>query len=224
MNVLEVISTEPLSLGCIISEEVWETPSFEVAAISDDADNAASEIEASIAQMPDRMTMKVGRNANGDYIGDEEFARLMVSERGIKPEMRTPDSGTCSIGFCESDGKWYGWSHRAWCGFSIGSKCKRGDCGYNAPNATTYGQQVQDFFCDSEWIIDARSKPSVDADGRRGVLVTATYTDKVPNEKLRGTEYKHFSKYPASFGRGEWVAETTEDAKQMASDFAEGVS
>jgi hypothetical protein len=224
MNVLEVISTEPLSLGCVISEEVWESPSFEVSAISEDADGAASELEAAITSMPERLTIKVGRNANGDYIGDEAFARLMVSDRDIKPEMRTPDSGTCSIGFCETDGKWYGWSHRARYGFGIGSTCKRGDCAYNAPNATSFGQQVQDFYCDDKWYADAKNQPSVDADGRRGVLVTATYTDDVPNEELRGTEYRHFSEYPEAFGRGEWVAETLDDAKQMAADFAEGVS
>ena len=224
MNVLETLSTSPLPFGCVISEEVWETPSFEVVAITDNAEAAASELEASIDQMPNRITIKVGRNANGDYIGDEDFTRLLVGERGISPEMAKPGHGPCSIGFCEADGKWYGWSHRAWFGFGIGSTCKRGDCGYNAPNATAFGQSVQDFFCDREWMIDAKNMPSVDTDGRRGVLVTATYTDEVPNEKLRGTEYTHFSAYPETFGRGEWVAETIEDAKQMAADFAEGVS
>lgn len=224
MNVIEVISTEPMPFNCVISTEVWETPSFEVVGISDDTDEVAAELESQLSQAPDRITIKVGRNGDGDYIGDEDFARLMVEERGISPEMRTPGSGTCSIGFRATDSKWYGWSHRAWFGFGIGSTCKRGDCGYNAPNATAFGQQVQDFFCDDEWKVDAVNRPSVDADGKRGVLVTATYTDAVPNEKLRGTEYRHFSEYPKTFGRGEWVAETMEDARQMAADFAEGVS
>ena len=224
MNVLEVLSTEPLPLGCVISEEVWESPSFEVEVLYDDADEFSSDLENTISAMPDRITIKVGRNSTGDYIGDEDFTRLMVSHRGIKPEMAKPDQdGTCSIGFCEADGKWYGWSHRAWYGFGIGSTCKRGDCGYNAPNATAFGQSVQEFFCGHEFMINAKNQPSVDADGQRGVLVTATYKDDVPNEKLRGTEYTHFSAYPETFGRGEWVAETIEDAKQMAADFAEGV-
>jgi hypothetical protein len=29
-----------------------------------------------------------------------------------------------------SNGKWYGWSHRAVHGFAIGDKVKKGDCGY----------------------------------------------------------------------------------------------
>ena len=35
-----------------------------------------------------------------------------------------------SIGFSEKEQKWYGWSHRAIYGFGIGSKVKKGDCGY----------------------------------------------------------------------------------------------
>jgi hypothetical protein len=31
------------------------------------------------------------------------------------------------IGFSEKEQKWYGWSHRAFCGFGIGDKVKEGD-------------------------------------------------------------------------------------------------
>ena len=31
-------------------------------------------------------------------------------------------------------------------------------------------------------------------------------------------------KYPDKWGKGEWVAKTMEDAKQMAIDFSDGVS
>ena len=33
-----------------------------------------------------------------------------------------------------------------------------------------------------------------------------------------------FSEYPEKWGKGEWVAKTIDDAKQMAIDFARGVS
>lgn len=49
--------------------------------------------------------------------------------------------------------------------------------------------------------------------------------NNVPNKKLRGkreSTIHHFN--PDNFGRGEWVAETMEDAYQMACDFSEGVS
>ena len=49
------------------------------------------------------------------------------------------------------------------------------------------------------------------------------YGDTVPNKLLRGNlgGCKYFI---TSVGKGEWVAETMEDAKQMAIDFNEGVS
>jgi len=62
----------------------------------------------------------------GHYIGDERFARFL-EKRGIMPELAEPDDKVCSIGFCEKEQKWYGWSHRALCGFGIGDVVKEGD-------------------------------------------------------------------------------------------------
>ena len=59
---------------------------------------------------------------SGDYIGSPRDAAYLCKRRGIAPEKADPNHGTCSIGFCESDGKWYGWSHRAIVGFAIGNK------------------------------------------------------------------------------------------------------
>ena len=224
MEVIKIISETPISQGCVVREEIWKFPTFQVDAISEGAEDDAEIISNALDDTPEEMPMFSGYNSEDQYIGSEKDARFICDERGIKPEYRTPDSGTCSIGFCEAENKWYGWSHRAIYGFGIGSTCKRGNCGYNAPNAEAYGQQVLDFFCDDEWYLDGKHTPHVNSDGDRGVLVTAMYSDDVPNEKLRGTQYRHFSQYPEKFGRGEWAAETMEDAKQMASDFAAGVS
>ena len=60
--------------------------------------------------------------------------------------------------------------------------------------------------------------------GKLGVWVRYTYDDKVPNEKMRGQIDGVFSEYPQKWGKGEWVAKTIEDAKQMAIDFARSVS
>lgn len=72
----------------------------------------------------------------GHYIGDPRMAHNLIVQRGIKPEPRTPScpsanggrGRTCSIGFCEREQKWYGWSHRAIFGFGIGDIVKDGDC------------------------------------------------------------------------------------------------
>lgn len=72
----------------------------------------------------------------GHYVGSSRWAYRLIVKRGIKPEPREPaclesnaERGrTCSIGFCEREQKWYGWSHRAIYGFGIGDTVKEGDC------------------------------------------------------------------------------------------------
>lgn len=66
-------------------------------------------------------------NANGDYIGNVDDFRKLVVEKGIIPETYD-DNSVCSIGKSIKDDKWYGWSHRAIYGFSIGEEVKKGDC------------------------------------------------------------------------------------------------
>lgn len=66
-------------------------------------------------------------NKDGKYIGAlEDFKRLVI-DRGIEPETYN-EHRVCSIGKSTRDGKWYGWSHRAIYGFTIGDKVKKGDC------------------------------------------------------------------------------------------------
>ena len=65
---------------------------------------------------------------DGDYIGDSKVAHMLCKKMGIKPEKVNPKHNVCSIGFCEKEQKWYGWSHRAFYGFGIGDVVKEGDC------------------------------------------------------------------------------------------------
>lgn len=55
----------------------------------------------------------------GGYLGPEKEAKMFV-KRGIAPEVASKDHNVCSIGYCEKEDKWYGWSHRAICGFGVG--------------------------------------------------------------------------------------------------------
>ena len=64
----------------------------------------------------------------GDYIGNSRDAHHLIVKKGIKPELRTPTSNVCSIGFCEAEQKWYGWSHRAIYGYGVGDIVKEGSC------------------------------------------------------------------------------------------------
>jgi hypothetical protein len=65
---------------------------------------------------------------DGGLIGDLAYATMLVVELGISPELVSDEHKTCSIGFCSSEQKWYGWSHRAIYGLAVGDIVKEGDC------------------------------------------------------------------------------------------------
>jgi len=164
---------------------------------------------------------------DGGYIGlkgvSENWLEILA-KHGIAPQLASPDRKVCSIGFSEKEQKWYGWSHRAMYGFTIGDSVKRGDCAYRPADEEGFRQKYLNFFGVGEHHKNPTVVDHTDENGKRGALITATYTDDVPNKKLRGTEYRIFWPYEnEKFGRGEWTAETMDDAKQMAIDFAEGV-
>lgn len=175
-----------------------------------------------IPDMPGE-TLRTAVNASGAYIGDEETAKYLCEQRGIAPELATPEHRVCSIGFCETEQKWYGWSHRAIYGFGVGSTVKRGDCGYVPVDWPDFLQYACEFWAD-EYHPETRAERTSDNEGRECAKVTWTYNDQVPNEKLRGTTGGTTMYPPKEWGRGEWTAATLDDAKQMAIDFAEGVS
>ena len=81
----------------------------------------------SMAGNPDTI-LKSAYTPSGDYIGSRVWGHRLVVRRGITPEKRTSHSNVCSIGFCENEQKWYGWSHRAIYGFGVGDVVKDGDC------------------------------------------------------------------------------------------------
>ena len=147
------------------------------------------------------------------HVGMEENIKFLA-DREITEQL------THGLGFSPKDNKWYGWSHRAICGFSIGSTCKKGDCHYKASNEDEEIEKAINFWADNyherTWVEDVN-------DGI--IYIRWKYNNKVPNEKLRNTIGGITWKYNQnSYGRGEWIAKTMEDAKQMAIDFNEGVS
>jgi len=74
------------------------------------------------------IVMKSAYLPSGDYIGNPRLANFLIRRKGITPEKAKPSHNVCSIGFCEAENKWYGWSHRAIFGFGVGSVAKEGDC------------------------------------------------------------------------------------------------
>jgi len=171
---------------------------------------------------------------DGSYltrVGMENDLNFLL-KRGVSEQIQDGygEPKTCCIGFNPTEQKWYGWSHRAIFGFGIGSDCKKGDCGYEADNKENFAQSCLDFWGDKEYSIGDNHfqfGKGLDYSGEKevdGVWVAYTYNDKVPNKSLRGTEYTHFSQFPDKWGKGEWTAKTLDEAKEMAIDFAKGVS
>ncbi len=58
----------------------------------------------------------------GEYIGDSRTAYFLCKTKGIIPRLASPDHSVCSIGYNPMEKKWYGWSHKALCGFGIGDR------------------------------------------------------------------------------------------------------
>ncbi len=69
-----------------------------------------------------------------DKISFSEYEKGLLHyfcEHGIDKFYKIHSSDdTASIGFSDSEQKWYGWSHRAIYGFGIGEKIKKGNCAY----------------------------------------------------------------------------------------------
>lgn len=124
------------------------------------------------------------------------------------------------IGFSEKEQKWYGWSHRAFYGFTIGSKVKFGDCAYRSVDKEDYERTMMNFWSDPEY----KDMKIVRGDDPTKFKIEWVYSNNIPNVRIRNTVGGVECFYPKVYGRGEWEAKTLEDAKQMAKDFAEGVS
>ena len=161
-------------------------------------------------------------------VGMEEGLNFLL-KRGITEQIQDGygEPNTCCIGFNPIEKKWYGWSHRAIFGFGIGSECKKGDCHYEPSNKEDFKEDCLRFWGDTDMDETYKINPIAEEweqDGKLGVWVRYTYNDKVPNEEMRGQISGVFCEYPEKYGKGEWVAETIEDAKQMAIDFARNIS
>ena len=164
---------------------------------------------------------------DGSYltrVGMEDNVKYLL-RHGITEEIQNYHNEpgcSASIGYNPEEEKWYGWSHRALYGFTIGSTCSKGDCCYKAPNKEDFIEDILRFWrCEGYLNMTTREETQ---DGEKGIKIIWLYSHTVPNESIRGTWGSQFTPFPKKYGRGEWVASSLEEAKIMACDFAEGVS
>ncbi|MGL5691381.1 MAG: hypothetical protein ACRDD8_11270 [Bacteroidales bacterium] len=64
-----------------------------------------------------------------DVITEKGKLTRSLKFKDVRDEL-TQSNGRTGVGFHEPTQTWWGWSHRAAYGFSIGSVVKKGDCAY----------------------------------------------------------------------------------------------
>lgn len=156
---------------------------------------------------------------------DDSYITHVGMEKDVKflADKEITEELTHGVGFSPKDGKWYGWSHRAIFGFKIGSTCEKGDCHYVGSTEKEQEEDAIRFWSEDDHQNTRCVGIKEDDNGDRFFQIKWDYTDKIPNKKLRG-KIGGSSHYITPLGRGEWIAKTVSDAKQMAVDFNEGVS
>ena len=222
-NTRTVLSETWHPAGFCIRVERTETPAFDVVAMSDNAGEMAAELAKSMRDAPAFMEMESAYSLAGHYIGSVETAKLLCGEYGIAPELLSPEHNVCSIGFSTKANKWYGWSHRAIHGFGIGDAVKVGDVAYVPKDWDDFLARCAAFWTEDDHI-NVTAERSVDADGNDIATVSWFYSDRIPNKDLRGKISSATMYPPEQWGRGEWVAETLDDAREMAKAFADDIA
>lgn len=167
----------------------------------------------------------------GEYLGGVSEAMLICHKYGISKlqSIEYAKDGTkgpfCSIGFQKDKQLWYGYSGRAIYGFGIGSQCIKGDCSYVPATV----DELYDSVCLPDEDGFAWQKPENVEKLENGIRIRHRMVDLgEPDENGRYLPERSTEVEPEyqiiEVGRGEWTATTLEEAKQMAIDFANGVS
>jgi hypothetical protein len=129
MKVLKILSRRWLKIGYEQRTEIWHV----------EGTPHSQDIQ-----------IKAAYNCHGDYIGDYKMARFLF-RRGITQVFKTdPLHYVCSIGFNLVNQKWYGWSHRAICGFGIGDKIFEENFGNDQTPFIKHGRKVIKTLADAK--------------------------------------------------------------------------
>ena len=89
------------------------------------------------------ITWTMAYTKDGSYIGDPETATFLFENMGLSwVEKAKKSHQVCSIGFNESEQRWYGYSHRAIVGFGIGDRIYEEDYGDDNTSYVKHGEKV----------------------------------------------------------------------------------
>ena len=155
---------------------------------------------------------------------DNSYITIVGLEDDIKylADREITEQLTHGVGFSLKDNKWYGWSHRAIYGFEIGSTCKKGDCHYIGSSIEEQEEAAIEFW-KNKYHKNVKCIGIITQDGKEFFDIKWNYLNIIPNKKLI-SKIGGVTHLILPLGKGEWTAETMEDAKQMAIDFNQGVS
>ncbi len=130
------------------------------------------------------------------------------------------DQVSFGLGFSPKSNKWFGWTHRGVYGFGIGSTCDKGDIHYKPSSLEDLIISTKEF-----WMDEYRENVKVEKIKDGMLKVSWRYLDTISNPNLRGKEGGLEQEYTSStFGKGKWVANSLDDAKQMAIDLRSNLS
>lgn len=195
-----------------------------------------------LASPPALMGICYTKCENHFYMGALRDANFICNEMDITEQLQpVPNGKTVAVGFNPETQQWFGWSHRATGAFTIGSEVAKGDCAFRPSNREEFEESCKEF-----WDVDKKQEmqpglyrtrefvdfrhdiidPEVSTSEPIAVLRFADVYDPEPPSTVdpKASPIREMPiMYPPAWGRGAWKAETLEDAKQMAIDFANGV-
>ena len=102
------------------------------------------------------------------HVGLEDDVKFLA-DREITEEL------THGVGFSPKDNKWYGWSHRAIYGFTIGSTCKKGDLHYKGSNLKELEEDAIRFWKD-EYHKNVRCEGIEEKDGDKYFVIKCLHS------------------------------------------------
>lgn len=167
----------------------------------------------------DGKPIRTAYSLDGLYIGAVQTACFLTKKLGIRKMYSTDGYGVANYGWAPEEQAWYGWSHRGYCSFRVGSTVEKGDVAFRPAGLDDFISNSISFWYDPEYHASCTCTEITGTD----VELTTVYNDRVPNEAFRHKTVTRRITIPKTWGRGEWTAATTDDARQMAIDFVIGM-
>jgi hypothetical protein len=165
-------------------------------------------------------SIELAYNDDGVLIGNWEDL-LWTIKMGIdNPEPARPNGRVCNIGYSPSEKKWYGWSHRAYHGFDIGTTITYGCIGFQAANKEQFIESLKHYYKYAGDIFDGLKYGIQFHPVKAGVYISFLYPSMDDSTEI----IYDFEPWPETWGRGVWTAKTLDDCKEMAIEFAKDVA